>query len=549
MAARHSNSVGAPRAVWWIVVGLAVVSVVAVLGIRWIGDSTTGCDERIPLVVDADPALAPALTEFVRTGLPQAGDDAACLRPEIRAAAPAAVMDRLVAADPVDRPDLWIPDSSMWLARTRAAASVVPDRGPSIAASPIVLAAPQRTADRAGWPERSPTWSDLLGGSSVTGVAQPAGSAAAALAVLGIERLQWRATDRARAIQAMTKHAFTESDDLFDHLPGGTAEPVLGVFPASEQAVVRHNDSAASADRSVVAVYPEVPTAWLDYPAVVLAQADERRDAAAVLQHALRSPAGAKVFAEHGFRSPDGKLSGHAAADKRVQASAPDRAPTPDAAAVTGVLQRWATFAATARIAVAIDVSRSMARPVRGTKATRMQVATRTVSEAIRLLRPNTRLTLWEFSTERDGDLPYRELAPWQPVLQHIRDGLPKRLPKVFSAPRGGTGLYDTTLAAFTEVQRGWDPSSLNLVLILTDGRNDNPGGLTRERLMAELRSLVDPKRPIHLIYVGLGADVDPNELRGIARATGGQVHLTPDIKRTRDLFFNILRGLAKGGG
>lgn len=549
MAGRHSKAGGAPRAAWWLIVGLAGVSLVAVLGIRWIGDGATGCDERIPLVVDAAPAVAPALTEFVRTGLPKAGGDAACLRPEIRAVAPAAVMDRLLESDPVDRPDLWVPDSSVWLSRTRATASVVPDRGPSIAASPIVLATTQRTADQAGWPERSPNWSDLLGGSSVTGIAQPASSADAALALLGIERLRWKALDRARAIQALTKHAFTEADNLFDHLPGGAAEPVLGVFPASEQAVVRHNSSTGDADRPVVAVYPEVPTPWLDYPAVVLARADERRDAAAVLQHALRSPAAAKVFAEHGFRSPDGRLTGHAAADKRVRATVRERVPTPDAAAATGVLQRWATFASTARIAVAIDVSGSMAKRVPGTKITRMEVALRTLGQAIELLRPNTRLTLWEFSTNRDGNLPHREVAPWQSVLQHVRAGLPQGLPKVFSPPKGGTGLYDTTLAAFTEVQRGWDPAALNLVLILTDGNNQNPGGLTRERLMAELKSVVDPQRPTRLIYVGLGTDVDPKELRGIARATGGQVHLSPDITRTRDLFFTILRGLAKRAG
>ena len=37
----------------------------------------------------------------------------------------------------------------------------------------------------------------------------------------------------------------------------------------------------------------------------------------------------------------------------------------------------------------------------------------------------------------------------------------------------GGTGLYDTTLAAYQEARRTWMPGRINIVLIATDGRND----------------------------------------------------------------------------
>ena len=57
----------------------------------------------------------------------------------------------------------------------------------------------------------------------------------------------------------------------------------------------------------------------------------------------------------------------------------------------------------------------------------------------------------------------------------------------------GGTGLYDTTLAAYRQPLRDYNPDYYNSVILLTDGADDDPGSVSLTELLKELRSLKDP--------------------------------------------------------
>jgi hypothetical protein len=107
--------------------------------------------------------------------------------------------------------------------------------------------------------------------------------------------------------------------------------------------------------------------------------------------------------------------------------------------------------------------------------------------------------------------------------------------------PNGATGLYDTTLAAYRDATRNWTPGRINMVLILTDGKDDNASGISRADLLRELRGLVDRKRPVPILFIGIGPEIDPAELRQIARATGGRVALTARPSGIRQIFFTAL--------
>src|SRR5205807_523194 len=68
------------------------------------------------------------------------------------------------AADP--RPDVWVPDSSMWLAVAASqpnAAAVLPSDPKSLASSPVVLAVRRPVATAFGWPARTPSWEEIAG--------------------------------------------------------------------------------------------------------------------------------------------------------------------------------------------------------------------------------------------------------------------------------------------------------------------------------------------------------------------------------------------------
>lgn len=554
MAGRHRAVEGAakrPR-VWSYLGAFVVVAVVAALTVRWLTGVDADCGEPVALTVDAAPSIAPAVTEFVTEQLPLVEGEAQCLRPRIRAADAKTVTDALTAAEPPqDAAQVWIPDSTLWLQRAHQAGARAPERGISIATSPAVFATVEPVASAAGWPGKPARWSAVLAGERARGIVEPSTQAPALFALIGIENLGWPTDQTTKLITTMSEITIPVTDNPFDRLPGRGATPPVSMFPASEQQVLRHNTTVARGNPdSLVAAYPDALTPWLDYPVAVRSDVGEgERAAGEALRKVLRSPAAAKIFAAHGFRNQEGRLPDAAAQDPRVSADAGPVGPPPAADQGDRVLKQWATISRLARVLVVLDVSESMNAPVPKTRKTRMQVTLAAASEGLGLFRPGTQLALWEFSTNLDGSRDHREVAPFKPIIQHLADGLPAKLARLVSFPKGATGLYDTTLAGYQEIMRLWDPARLNLLVIFTDGKNEDTDGISRSRLLAELGKLTDPARPAPIIFVGLGTDVDPKELRQVSRATGGQTFLAPKVTDIGKIFFTALGKLACPGG
>ncbi len=80
-----------------------------------------------------------------------------------------------------------------------------------------------------------------------------------------------------------------------------------------------------------------------------------------------------------------------------------------------------------------------------------------------------------------------------------------------------------------------YDPAHVNSVVIMTDGKNDDPGGgLDLTQLLATIKSTSRGDRPVRIITIGMG-EADPTSLKAISRATGGTSYIanTPaDIQR-----------------
>jgi Ca-activated chloride channel family protein len=100
----------------------------------------------------------------------------------------------------------------------------------------------------------------------------------------------------------------------------------------------------------------------------------------------------------------------------------------------------------------------------------------------------------------------------------------------------GDTGLYDTTLAAYEYLKARYAPDRLNLVVLLTDGRNDDPsGGISLEQLVQRLRAGQSDDRKVRILSFAYGKDADVGALDQISKATGGAVFPSPnpaDIER-----------------
>src|SRR6266536_744510 len=248
----------------------------------------------------------------------------------------------------------------------------------------------------------------------------------------------------------------------------------------------------------------------------------------------LGSP-GPDAIAKTGLRAAGG-LALHTG-DAHVAPESRQSAPMPGEAEVDQLLNQWAGINFSARVQVLIDISGSMNAQVPGTGLNRMQVTLEAAAKAMRLFKPTTELRMLTFATRLDGDRDYREILPMAPVSQHLAGGALDRLAQVKATPEGKTGLYDSVLDVYRTARREWQAGRLNLVIVMTDGRNDDPRGIARADLLTELGKLQDPRRPIPLIGVGIGPDADQAELGQLTAATGGQAFLAPDPAKITDVF------------
>ena len=373
-----------------------------------------------------------------------------------------------------------------------------------------------------------------------------------AVALLGLRESVKAAAEPAGAYVALLRRfsatTLGAETDLIARLPGSSGSGGAGAvttFPASENSLLRHNIEDPTSP--LVAVYSTaVPT--LDYPFAELGGiTPQQRPIVDALRDAVLGDAGADAIAKTGLRAAGGQALRAHTDDPRVSPPGIRTANLPPATAVDELLTQWAGINLSARVQVLVDVSGSMNAQVPGTGLNRMQLSMQATAKALHLFKPTTELRMLAFSTHLDGDKDYRELLPMAPVAQHLADGALDKLAQVKATPDGGTGLYDSVLDTYRTARREWEPGRLNLVIVLTDGRNEDPHGISRAELLTELAKLQDPRRPIPVIGVGIGPDADKAELDQLTAATGGQAFVAPDPAKITDVFFAALSHIAGG--
>jgi Mg-chelatase subunit ChlD len=506
------------------------------------------CEQPVKVLVTASPDIAPALS-LVAHGL-----DLQCAGVEVQTKESTQAAERLALSDGSPRPQVWVPDSTLALRRAhQLGAADVPVTGASVASSPVVLAVAADVAKGLGWPDRTLTWAEALAApGGVLGIPDPARDPVGAVALLGLRESVKTAPEPSAAYVALLRrfsaNTLGAETDLMARLPGssdGSGAAAVTAFPASENSLLRHN--VEDPKSPLVAVYSTaVPT--LDYPFAELGGITPRqRPIVEALRAAVLGDAGADAIAKTGLRAAGGQALRDHPDDPRVLPGGIRAANLPPAADVDELLNQWAGINLSARVQVLIDVSGSMNAQVPGTGLDRMQVTMQAAAQAMRLFKPATQLRMLTFSTRLDGDKDYRELLPMAPVAQHLASGALDKLAQVKATPDGGTGLYDSVLDTYRTARREWEPGRLNLVIVMTDGRNEDAHSVSRPELLAELGTLQEARRPIPLIGVGIGPDADKAELDQLTAATGGQAFLAPDPAKITDVFFGALSRLAGG--
>ncbi|GGM19151.1 hypothetical protein GCM10012279_41850 [Micromonospora yangpuensis] len=538
-----------------------------------------GCSGQVELAVAATPEVAPAVEEAATRWMTDgAAVGGTCIDVKVAASDPAEVAAVVAgkhgatlagigqASGTAVAPDVWVPDSSTWLLllRNGGATAFAPENGASIARSPVVLAVPEPIATaRLGWPEKKVTWSDLLDQVTSskplrTGIVEPTRDAAGLSGLLSLTAAAGASGEDARnattgALRALATGRSALRADLLARFPRAT-DPTsvasgLSAAALSEEDVMAYNREQPPVP--LAALYLEPAPMALDYPYAVLPGIEPAKAAAArVLFEALTTADFRDRLAQQSLRGPDGTWG--------AGFEAPVGAPSPaggavgrpaagggaagglDPAAIENAVTGWSIATQSGRMLCVIDVSGSMKNEVpSANNATRAQVTVEAARRGLGLFDDSWSIGLWTFSTRLVGDQDWKELVGIGPLATQ-RGRLDQGLSTI-TPSSGDTGLYDTLLAAYQTVQGGWEPGRVNSVVLFTDGKNEDADGISQAKLLAELKRLADPERPVQVVVIGIGSEVSRTELESITKVTGGGAFVTEDPTKIGEIFLKAI--------
>lgn len=518
------------------------------------------CTGRERLTVAVAPDVAPRVRDTAAAWARDNPDvDGVCMEVTVTANRPSDVAAAIAtqhavtltglgqASETTTVPDVWMPDSSVWPVRLAALApGFRPDNRGPIALSPVVVAMPEPVAASIGWKDRELAWSDVLdklvAGTEVrVGTVEPTQDAAGLFGLLSLSAAAAARPNGAdlttAALRSVAGRGSTLREDLLAKFPQSndavTNTEALNAAALSEADIFRYNATKPAVPLAALKIQPA--PAVLDYPFAVMPGVNPVKAAAAEsLRQALIAPGFRGGLAALGLRAPEvsnpvtaasGDVAPNPSAgppDSAQQTTA-ERAGSLDLGAVDRLLATWTVVTGPARMLAVIDVSGSMLLkvPTAG-DLTRIQLTVQTARTGLDLLDDTWSVGLWAFAAQLDGDRDYRQLVPIG-LLSSRRPQLLAALDTIEAGRGNNTGLYDTVLASYQAVQDDWQPGKANSVVLFTDGvGNDDPdGGLSEAGLLTRLKEVADPKRPVQMVLIGIGDEVDQKQLERIATASG----------------------------
>ncbi|SDN34038.1 substrate-binding domain-containing protein [Allokutzneria albata] len=534
-----------------VLLGVAAAAATTVVALRGWGGTCTG-ELPVNLAVTANMERpVRAVVEEFQADKPAV--DGRCVRVKVAVKAASAVATELVNVLPggTRTPNVWLPDSGLWPARVlqqaSSASAPVPEldiRG-SLASSPLVIAASMPLAEKLG---EATGWRKLIQGGVPAVIGDPT-SATEGLATLMLIRSLLGNNDgtpRPELVETLMKVGHNAVPAMRDAFAKVEQDPLTApAFSTTEQSVIAHNGGAAN---RVSVRYAEEGTLNMDHPLVRVRSRGEPAGldrALDLLEDALRAPAAAKRFGAAGFRDPHGAASASWPEGNGVRPAAVKLVPTPTPDQAAEVLRTFSAATLDARMLAVIDVSGSMQARA-GNGQTRMELARDAALTALGVLPDSTQLGLWIFSTNHSGSQDWTQLVGLGPLMERMnggtrRDALKAAAASLTGRTRGATGLYDTALAAWRTVRADHDPTKVNSVVLITDGRNEDQQGLDLAGLLQTLRAEANPAQPVPIILIGLGPEVDMEVLQQIGTATGGKAYAAREAGDVRGVLVDAV--------
>lgn len=479
------------------------------------GPAASRCEQPRTVELAVPPSMLSVVTQVVEEIAPD------CIRVATDARSASQVALAVSTGEPL--PDVWMADSRFWMTPTYlGGAAGLRLVSPSVARTPLLL-----VGGPAG--PRYDSWGEAES-SGLVSVPDPLGSSVGSLAVVAPQAEAaelGRGAAEAREMVVPFAQAYGERVSR-----GLDADVVLAaVGRESTRLVVTTEQDLIGARTSapyLSDLTPSVGAPTLEFPVAVRQGAAPGSGAVARgLVRYLGTDAGLAVLRQAGLRPPA------APPGDSLGAEVSAFLPSPPARAIAATVQSWRSLSVPSAILAVVDASGSM--DFGAATGTRMELLADAANIGLSFLPDHARVGLWIFSIDKGGPgQDWRVLEPMR-RLDDLRFGRTQRFALRIRARElptltgGGTGLYDTALAAYRQTLRDYRPHYSNAVVLMTDGENEDPGSIGLEELVRQLGELRDPNRPVRIIGIAISDDADLGALEQMAGATGGAAYLAAE--------------------
>jgi Ca-activated chloride channel family protein len=468
------------------------------------------------------------------------------------------------------RPDIWSPASTTWSVllgyhlKARGKRNLVPDGTPILFKSPLVIGMPKPMAVALGWPDRALGWSDILQlardrvgwaryghpewGVFKLGKTNPAISTSGLHALIGTYfAASGRSSDLTGAaladpavidfvsgVEASVEHyGDSVSTFLLNLQAADDANRALSYISAvamEEKEVWDYNKGNPLADPTrigehaaprvpLVAIYPKDGTIAADHPFVILHAAwvtKSKERAAQDFLSFLLAPTQQLRFQAVGFRDQSGRPGPEISASNGLESEQPSAYLQPPAAPVIERMQQaWTGLRKRARILVLLDVSGATI----GADASQLRTS---LGAGLGELAADDLVGYWEFASRLTGDLPYRQVLGFAPVATNATP-MATHMATLQPTDRPAA-LYRAVRSGLDVVRRDADPTRINSMVVITDGRSTDPSDSDLSSLLRDLQDASEISS-VHVFMVAYGKSPDGRALSQIARAARGATY------------------------
>ncbi|HVU71471.1 MAG TPA: substrate-binding and VWA domain-containing protein [Mycobacteriales bacterium] len=542
-----------------------------------------GCT-TINLVASSEKA---ALLQQVAAGYAKANHtvDGHCARVSVTTKASGGAEQALARGwtdDDGARPDVWSPAAKAWVVLLKGdlgkkdQADLSPDvtSMPSVATTPLTLAMPKPMATALGWPDKQPGWKDILDlaqnpkgwgayghpewGAFRLGKTDPELSTSGLHATIGAyvaatgtssdltaaALADPKVVAFAKGVENSVVHYGDTTLTFLSNLQraddAGKGLTYVSAVAVEEKSVWDYNQGNPTGDPKtlgqhappkvpLVAVYPKEGTLVSDSPYDVLTAPwvdGTKKAVAADFLTYLQAPEQQKAFLQAGFRDAHGGTAGGRI--DPANGTLPDQPKVtlqpPSPTVLSLVEDSWRKERKRARVLVVLDVSGSMGDPVEAAGGqSKLDLAKAAAVRALGQLQDDDEVGLWAFTTGLgDGSATHLQLAPIA-ALGPQRNAITQAIQGL--QPLNGTPLYRVTEDAERAVTTGFDPNRINAVVVLTDGRNEDPNGVTDVNVLLRQLGQRTETDTVRVFTVGYGADADQGVLKQIAQASQGAAY------------------------